>query len=314
MPLVDMPLAELQRYRGINPKPDNFDTFWTQALDELDTVPPDGRAEPAPFATDFARCEHFYFRGVRGATIYAKKISPLERPKGAILMFHGYSMNSGDWADKLAYAAAGWTVYAMDVRGQGGRSEDSGGHAGTTLRGHIVRGLDGAPENMLYRQVFLDTVQLVRAAEVEGHDEIVVSGASQGGGLALACASLSPSVKRVVSWYPFLCDYRRVWEMDLARDAYDEMQEYFRRFDPLHEREEQTWNKLGYIDVAHLSERIEAEVLMFTGLMDTVCPPSTQFAAYNRVRGTKQMVLYPDFRHEGYPGSSDRAFQFLTKG
>ena len=48
-------------------------------------------------------------------------------------MFHGYRGNSGDlprlfwgWTDKLGYAAAGFTVAAMDCRGQGGLSEDSG--------------------------------------------------------------------------------------------------------------------------------------------------------------------------------------------
>ena len=50
---------------------------------------------------------------------------------------------------------------------------------------------------------------------------------------------------------------------------------------------------------------------MFTGLMDTICPPSTQFAAYNKIRAKKSMVLYPDFAHEGLPGAHDRIFNFM---
>ena len=111
--------------------------------------------------------------------------------------------------------------------------------------------------------------------------------------------------------FPFLCDYQRVWEMDQAKDAYEELRLFFRAFDPRHEREEAIFTRLGYIDVQHLAPRIRADVLMFTSLMDTVCPPSTQFAAYNRITSSKDLVLYPDFGHEALPGQIDRTFNFL---
>src|SRR5205823_2021338 len=102
-------------------------------------------------------------------------------------------------------------------------------------------------------------------------------------GLTLACAALEPRLKLAAPVYPFLCDYQRVWEMDLDVAAYDELRVYFRLFDPLHEREQQVFTRLGYIDNQHLAQRIRAEVLMAVGLMDTVCPPSTQFAAFNKI-------------------------------
>ena len=42
--------------------------------------------------------------------------------------------------------------------------------------------------------------------------------------------------------------------------------------------------------------------MMGVGLMDTICPPSTQFAAYNKITAKKSLVIYPDFGHEGLPG------------
>ena len=101
--------------------------------------------------------------------------------------------------------------------------------------------------------------------------------------------------------------------MDQAKDAYFELTNFFRMFDPRHEREEEIFTKLGYIDCQHLAPRIQAEVLMFTGLMDTICPPSTQFAAYNKVTAKKDVVLYPDYTHESLPGMIDRVFEFLTR-
>jgi cephalosporin-C deacetylase len=99
----------------------------------------------------------------------------------------------------------------------------------------------------------------------------------------------------------------------LATAAYHELQQYFRMFDPRHEREREIFTTLGYIDVQHLTPRIRGKVLMFTGLMDTVCPPSTQFAAYNKITAERDMVIYPDYGHEGLPGASDRVFSFMSE-
>ncbi len=317
MPVFEMPLHELRAYMGRNPKPADFDEYWERALRELDATEAAPELVPHPSPARFAECFDLWFTGVRGARIHAQYVRPrTEGPHAAVLRFHGYSGNAGDWFDKLPWAAQGIAVAAMDSRGQGGLSEDVGGVKGTTLRGQIVRGLSDHPDELLFRQIFLDTVQLARV--VAGFREvdpkrIGATGGSQGGGLTLACAALEPRLARAAPEFPFLCDYQRVWEMDLAREAYEELTYFFRRFDPLHEREAEIFTRLGYIDVQHLSDRIAARVLMTTSLMDTVCPPSTQFAAYNKVKSHKDMVLYPDFGHEDLPGSSDRIFEFLSE-
>jgi cephalosporin-C deacetylase len=164
--------------------------------------------------------------------------------------------------------------------------------------------------------VFLDTVALVRlmmARPEVDPGRIGVTGESQGGALTLACAALEPRVAAAAPVFPFLCDYRRVWEMDLAKDAYAELRSYFRLFDPTHEREDAIFLRLGYIDVQFLAPRIRATTLMTTGLMDVICPPSSQFAAYNKITAPKEMVIYPDFGHENLPGCSDRIFAFFQR-
>jgi len=138
-------------------------------------------------------------------------------------------------------------------------------------------------------------------------------GGSQGGALTLACAALLPEVKLAAPCFPFLCDYQRVWEMDLAEAAYEELKTYFRRYDPLHAREREIFTKLGYIDIQHLAPRIRARVLMGCGLMDKICPPSSQFAAFNKITSEKEVVIYPDFGHEGLPGFNDLTLEFLAK-
>ena len=319
MPLTfDMPLEQLKSYQGINPKPVDFDAFWEAGIAEVQAIDPDVATIASDFQVPFAECLDLFFTGTGGARIHAKVLKPKTSPQPhpAVLMFHGYSGSAGDWFEKLGYAALGYIVAAMDCRGQGGLSEDSGITRGNTLKGHIIRGLDDAPDRLLYRQIFLDTVQLARVImHMPDVDEtrIGVMGASQGGALALACAALEPRIRRVAAVYPFLCDYRRVWEIDLARHAYEELQEYFRKFDPLHTREQEIFTKLGYIDVQHLCSRIQGEVLLAVGLMDTICPPSTQFAAYNKIKSKKDLVLYPDYGHENLPGLQDHVFQSMAK-
>jgi cephalosporin-C deacetylase len=45
--------------------------------------------------------------------------------------------------------------------------------------------------------------------------------------------------------------------------------------------------------------------------MDTICLPSTQFAAYNKITAKKDVVIYPDYAHETLPGMIDRTFNFM---
>lgn len=318
MPLVDMPLNELKKYGGINPCPEDFDKYWDNALQEIKSI--DARVELVPcddFKVTFAECFDLYFTGVGNCRIHAKYLRPKEsgKPHPAVLQFHGYTVNSGEWNDKLNYVGLGFSVAALDCRGQGGRSQDLGGITGNTYSGHIIRGIDDSPEKLLFRSIFLDTAQLagiiMNMPEVDS-DRVGAMGGSQGGALTLACGSLEPRIKKLAPAYPFLCDYKRVWEMDLAADAYEEIRTYFRQFDPLHLHEDEVFNKLGYIDVQHLVKRIRGEVLMGIGLMDTVCPPSTQFAAFNKIRSAKEYVIYPDFGHEGLPGFDDRVFMFMS--
>jgi cephalosporin-C deacetylase len=319
MPLgFDFPLDKLKTYQGISPKPVDFDSFWDDSLKEMRAIDPKVEMTLSKFQVPYANCYDTYFTGTNNARVYAKLLVPKNAPKTkslpALLNFHGYSGSSQPWTTYIGYVAAGFVVAALDCRGQGGFSEDIGGVKGGTLRGHIIRGLAEGAKQLYFRHVYLDTAMLARIVmdmpEVN-RDRVGAYGGSQGGALTLACAALTPSIKKIAPVYPFLCDYKRVWLMDQAKDAYWELQDYFRKFDPLHEREEEAFTRLGYIDCQNLAPRIKAEVQWKIGFMDTVCPPSTQFSAYNKITSKKEMIYYHDFGHEGLPGEADTTMQFF---
>ena len=82
-------------------------------------------------------------------------------------------------------------------------------------------------------------------------------------------------------------------------------------FDSRHERLVEVFTQLGYIDFQHLVTRISGEVFMAVGLMDMICPPSTQFAAYNKISAAKSLAVYSDYGHEFLPDINDKIYQFM---
>jgi cephalosporin-C deacetylase len=48
-------------------------------------------------------------------------------------------------------------------------------------------------------------------------------------------------------------------------------------------------------------------------LMDAICPPSTQFAVFNKIKSRKEAVIYPDYAHERLPRFQDKTFEFLMQ-
>jgi len=319
MPILDFPLEELKKYKGCSPLPKDYDRYWDKAIAELDESLVDYTLEPSDFSAPGVRCEYLYFTGVGGARVCCKFLRPeiVHEKIPGIAMFHGYTGNSGGWMSKLPYAYAGYAVLALDVRGQMGRSDDNLCVSGNTYRGHIIRGLSGGgPEKLFYRNVFLDTAKTARilmGMDFVDECRIGAMGYSQGGALTVACAALEPRVKKIAPVYPFLSDYKRSWEMDLWKGAYEELSYYVRNLNPRHEDFEGLLETLGYIDVSNLAPRIKSETYMFITLQDDICPPSTQFAIYNRISAQKSCEIYPNHGHEGLPDSEELIFNFFKR-
>jgi len=315
MPIVDMPLEKLKTYMGRTPCPADFDEYWDRALAEMRSIDPKPEFIPHKSASACAEFFDLYFYGTKGAKIHAI----FGRPKNlsgkvpAVLKFHGLSSFCGEWHSMLTYISQGFCVASMDCRGQGGKSEDAGGYV-NSYSTPFTRGLDGDPDDLLCRDIFLDTAMLARiimGLDYVDETRVGAMGGSQGGGLTVACAALVPEIKLAAPVYPYLSDYKRVWDMDLDKGAYEGLRYYFRNSDPTHEKEQEIFTKLGYIDIQNLAPRIKAKVMMSTGLLDTTCPPSTQFAMYNKITSEKSVVIYPDYGHEGLKGNGDLVFEFM---
>ena len=202
----------------------------------------------------------------------------------------------------LPYTAAGYGVVSMDVRGQSGYSVDGRGLVrGNTVKGQIIRGAVEGPDNLFFKDVYLDIyslIEIVAGLDCIDGENLCSYGGSQGGALALVAAALNPRIKKTVALYPFLSDFRRVLEIGNTSEAYDELFRYFKFHDPFHETEDPIMETLSYIDVKNMAHRIKGKVDMVIGLEDTVCYPITQFAIYNRLSGERACHLMPEYDHE----------------
>lgn len=179
--------------------------------------------------------------------------------------------------------------------------------------GNLLRGLRNGVNKCYYKKVYLDALKLLSFIfKMDNIDinRVATLGYSQGGALALVSSALDKRVNKVFSVYPYLSDFKRVWDMDLGGFAYQELKDYFKWYDPQHIYEKEMFEKLSYIDVKNFASYIQSDVTMVTGLIDTICPASTQFAIYNNIKSKKHHLIYPDFGHENINGLEDIIYKW----
>ncbi|MFG1810068.1 acetylxylan esterase [Streptomyces sp. NPDC049040] len=310
MALFDLPLGELERYAPEVPEPEDFDAFWDGTLKQADTAAVLIDVAPVDTGLSLVDTWDVTFAGFDGQPVRGW----FTRPRGAgadlpaVVEYLGYGRGRGLPHERLTWAAAGHAHLLMDSRGQGdqygngGDTPDLGGGA-PGGPGVAARGLR-SPHDYYYRRLITDAVRAVTAVRaLPGVDpaRVAALGNSQGGGLALAVAGLVPDLAALMISAPFLCHIQRAIDITDA-DPYGEIVRYL----AVHrEAEDQVRRTLSYVDGVAFARRATAPVHVGVGLRDTVCPPSTVFAAYNHYGaarpGTADRTIhvYPFNHHEG---------------
>ena len=264
----------------------DFSVFWEQSLTQLAKVSPGFQITPQPnkarprVRLHEVSMESFGDVSVRGW---------LETPNRAgvypvVLRLPGYGQSMkpvGDQEDLI--------VFSFNPRGHGNSQDDVPG----TPQDYWVRGLDDR-DTYFYRGAYLDCIRAVDflcSLDNVDQDRIAVWGASQGGGFAFATAALDNRVDLCVADIPFLCNWTNYFKLT----QWDEMDEW------LDKKQDRSWSHalktMSYFDTMNLCERVTCPTIMSIGLQDQICPPTTSFAAFNRIRGTKTHMIYPTRGH-----------------
>lgn len=317
MALFDLPLDQLETYLPPVTEPADLDAFWDEVLGRARTTPALLDAVLVDSGLSLVDTWDVTFAGFDGQPVRAW----LTRPAGtlgvdvpAVVEYVGYGRGRGLPHERITFAAAGYAHLLMDVRGQGsqygsgGSTPDEVGSEPATP-GFATRGI-GDPATYYYTRLITDAVRAVDAVrELPGIDRerVAVLGNSQGGGLAVAVSGLVPDLVAVLASAPFLCHPARAITIT-DELPYGEIVQYL----SVHRgAQEAVLRTLSYVDGMHLARRATAPTHFGVGLRDTVCPPSTVFAAFNHygaeraaalgeeARPRRDIEVYPFNHHEG---------------
>lgn len=298
MPFPDLMPDEVADYVSTAKAPADFDAFWAETLAETRSHPLDARFDRVDAGLVFDVFDLAY-RGYGGHPVRGWYIAPKGGARNCVVKFIGYGGGRSFAHEHLFWPATGRAVLVMDTRGQGsgwahGVTADPVG-SDPAAAGFMTRGVQRR-EDYFYRRVFSDAVRAVEVARgVAGIKAVAVTGGSQGGGIALAVAGLVPGLAAVMPDVPYLCDFARSVTV-ATRDPYLEIARYL----SVHRwAEDAVFRTLNYFDGVHFAARATAPALFSVGLMDTICPPSTVYAAFNAYRGEKAMERYTFNDHEG---------------
>jgi cephalosporin-C deacetylase len=314
---IDLPEAELRTYRSTQHDPTDFDAFWADTLAETRRHELVVTVTPVDAGLATLDVYDVSFPGFGGEQIKAWLRVPRgpDGPLPTIVQFHGYGRGRGQAFENLLWASAGFAHFDMDTRGQGwggstGDTADESG-SGPQVPGFLTRGVESR-ETYYYRRVFADAVRAVAAARslaVVDSARVGVVGISQGGGIALAVAGLVPDLAAVVARVPFLCDFPRA-SVITDELPYKEVGQYLATH---RHRVDQVHDTLAYFDGVNFARRATAPLAITAALMDSICPPSTIFGAYNNYAGPKTITVWPYNGHEGGSWEDDalalRAFR-----
>ena len=311
MPIVDMPLEQLRVYKPRLTRRKDFRAFWARTIDAAVAQPLGARFEPVRYPAAGVRVFRTIYDGFEAGTVSGWRVEPEKKGRHpALVVYHGYSGRSPCVFNLLPWAQQGFTVLAVDCRGQDGGSTDAAVYPEGHRPGYMTAGILDK-ETYYYRYVYADCVRAVELAaslETVDADRIGVMGGSQGGGLSLAAAALAPDrVKAAGPAVPFLCHYERA--VDMAEYPYREIADYIKAWP---ERQGRVFETLSYFDNMNLADRIKARTLISIGLWDAICPPSTVYAVVNRMKCPKQAAVYACTGHEDPDDWRERLFAFMV--
>lgn len=272
------------------PLPDDFDAFWTAQKKRLAEIP----LQPRLTAVDSAApgVEAFDLQAAAiGAPVSAYFARPAgARPKSlpAVITLHSASgVQSSFLAYAVDWARQGALAIDMNPHGlpNGHPREFYSKYSRGELNGFRARGHQSRETNY-FREMFLRVVRAIDflAAQPEWDGRtLVVSGSSMGGAQSLAAAGLDNRVTFIAVNMPAMCDPTGVL---IGRAS---VWPRYLKGPPADAPADSLVQAVRYYDTANFARRSAAAAYFNVGFIDTACPPTSVYAAYNSLRGPRQI-------------------------
>lgn len=288
-------------------RPEDFEDYWNRAREELTDVDPRFKLiRLDSLCTEEREVFILEMYSLGDVLVRAWYMRPTkEGVYPAILHVQGYStFLVPDWM----YQGEDMVALGLNIRGHGFSQDQVNPGFPGYLQHHVEN-----KEKYIYRGAYMDCMRAVdflySRKEVDT-TRVAVEGGSQGGALSFASAALdNQRIDLCVPHVPFLSDFRDYFK--IADWPGHEFAHYFRDHPDV--SEDEIYKNLSYIDIKNLAPWIKAPVLMSIGLVDEICPPHINFAAYNQVQSRKEYVVYPEAGHTPPASYHQVKYEFIKK-
>ncbi|MDR2765583.1 MAG: acetylxylan esterase [Tannerella sp.] len=293
--------------RPTTANPEDFDVFWSKALEDARKVPLEPQLRLLP-----ERC-------TSGANVYEISFQN-EKPGSRICGILKMPKQPGRYPAILNVPGAGIRPYGGANYGDHVISLQIGIHGiSVTLPQEVYNNLGAGAlsgyffinknnrDAHYYKRVYLGCARAVdfifELPEFDGYT-LAVTGGSQGGALSIVTAALEPRIKYLAAFYPALCDYAGYLNHRAGGWPH-----YFRTEKPAPNEVE----TLAYFDVVNFARRVQAKGMYSWGFNDVTCPPTSMYAAYNVIPGPKELKVYLTTGHWTFPEQNAFVTEWLLK-
>lgn len=276
------------------PVPDDFDAFWAAQKAALAKVPMEVEMEEVPGQQMpvFDVKTTCLGEPVSGYFARPKEAKPKSLP--IILWVHGAGVRSSSLPSAVNGATKG--LLSMDINAHGipnGKpAEFYKQLSAGKLRNYRHAGRENR-DTVYFKGMYLRLVRaidfLTSQPEWDGRTVAVV-GHSQGGLQALVAGGLDSRVTFIGSGVPAGCDHSGNAAERIAG---------WPKLVPLvgGQPDPRVLEAARYFDGVNFATRCDADAIVSVGFIDTVCPPTSCYAAYNQLTGTKQVINEPAMGH-----------------
>ncbi len=282
--------------------PDDFDAFWSAKKKALAAVPVNARLTLVKSTRDNVETFDLQADSV-GAPIsgyFARPVGAKPRSLPAILTVHGAGVVSSNAASAAGWANSG--ALALDLNAHGlpnGRDKAFyDALAAGELKDYRVRGRESR-ETIYFLGMILRLVRAIdfMTAQPEwDRKTVVVSGSSQGGLQAIAAAGIDPRVTFFAAGVPAGCDHTGALVGRIAG---------WPKFIPTKETmpPAEVVAAVRYFDCVNFAARAKAPGIFTVGFVDTTCPPTSVYAAYNALQAPKEIFNDVTAGHTNTPAA-----------
>ena len=290
--------------------PADFREFWKEAIEANSRIPADPIVTLMPErCTDKVRVYHVSVQNFQpGSRIYGILCVPAgEGPFPAVLEVPGAGIRPYSGRTDLAEAgiiSLQIGIHGIPVNLDPGVYQDLMRGA---LNGYWTFNLDDR-DQYYFKRVYLGCLRAIDYIfSLPAFDgvNLGVTGGSQGGALSIVTAGLDSRVKCLAAFYPALCD--------LTGYVHGRAGGWPHMF-----REENGWDRsedriatAAYFDVVNFARMVAAPGWYSWGFNDTVCPPTSMYAAYNVISAPRELFLFPQTGHWTFPEQRDMAREWL---